>query len=144
MIVENYRLGKYLLTTDPEKTDINAVCEMLGKSYWASTRKREVIEVSIKNSLCFNLYDEHKQIGIARMITDHATFAYLCDVYIEEEYRGQGLGKWLLECILSYPSFKNIKRIDLSTSNAHELYRKYGFIESPKPQNMMMKINNDN
>lgn len=142
MKIENYSLEKYLLTTDPQKTDINAVCEMLGKSYWANTRDRETIEVSINNSLCFNLYYENKQIGIARMITDHATFAYLCDVYIEEEHRGHGLGKWLVECILAHPSFKNIKRIDLSTRDAHELYRKFGFSAVPKPENLMMKVNN--
>lgn len=141
MIVENYRLGNYLITTDPKKTDTDAICTMLGKSYWANTRKRETIEKSIKNSLCFNLYNDGKQVGLARIITDHATYAYLCDVYIEEEYRGQGLSKWLLECILSYPSLKNIKSIHLATRDAHELYRKYGFTEVPKPENLMVRVN---
>jgi N-acetylglutamate synthase-like GNAT family acetyltransferase len=146
MIVENYKRGKYLLTTDPKKTDIDAICEMLGKSYWANTRTRDVTEISLMNSLCFNLYDEneHKQIGIARMITDCATYAYLCDVYIEEAHRGSGLGKWLIECILSHPSIKDLKRIDLSTRDAHELYRKFGFTEPPKPQSMMVKVRANN
>jgi N-acetylglutamate synthase-like GNAT family acetyltransferase len=141
LIIENYRLGNYLITTDPKKTDIDAIYTMLGKSYWANTRKRETIEKSVKNSLCFNLYNDSKQVGFARIITDHATYAYLCDVYIEEEYRGQGLSKWLMECILSYPSLKNIKSIHLGTRDAHELYRKYGFTEVPKPENLMVRVN---
>jgi len=144
MITETYKRDKYLLTTDQEKADINAICEMLGKSYWANNRKRDVIEASLKNSLCFNLFYEDDQIGIARMITDYATFAYLCDVYIEEEHRGHGLGKWLIECILSHPGIKDLKRIDLSTRDAHELYRKFGFTELPRPQNMMMRTKVEN
>lgn len=136
----NYEKGDYLLTTNPDKTDLEAVCSMLSKSYWAANRRKDVIENSLKNSLCFNMYYGSKQIGIARMITDHATFAYLCDVYIEEDHRGHGLGKWLMECILSYPSFVNIRRIDLATQDAHELYRKYGFTEVTRPQNMMWRI----
>lgn len=141
MKAENYIKDNFTITTDPNKIDVNRVCELLGKSYWANTRKREVIEESLKNSLCFCLFAEDKQIGIARMITDHATFAYLCDVYIDEAYRGHGLGKWLMECILSHPSFVNIKRIDLSTRDAHELYRKFGFTEVTRPQNVMWRVN---
>jgi N-acetylglutamate synthase-like GNAT family acetyltransferase len=141
MKIENYIRDNYLITTDPEKTDLDAVCKLLGNSYWAKNRKRETIEESIKNSLCFNLYASDKQVGIARIISDFATFAYLCDVYIDEEYRSHGLGKWLMECILSHPSLKNIRRIELTTSDAHELYRKYGFKEVSEPQKLMMKIN---
>lgn len=137
MMIEEYKLDNYLITTDPAKTDLDAVCDMLAKSYWANARKREVIQRSIENSLCFNMYDGVRQIGFARIITDHAVFAYLCDVFIEEEYRGRGLGKWLMECILSYPSLRNIKRIELATRDAHELYRKYGFTEVPHPENIM-------
>jgi GNAT superfamily N-acetyltransferase len=140
MKVENYKRDNYLLTTDRKKTDIDSICGMLAKSYWANTRKREVTETALENSLCFNLYCEDKQIGIARMVTDYATFAYLCDVYIEEDYRGNGLGKWLIECILSHPGIKDLKRIDLATRDAHELYRKFGFAELLKPESRMERI----
>lgn len=138
---ETHKGNEYTITTDPRKIDLDAVCSMLKKSYWASNRKRETIESSINNSECFSLYCGDRQIGFARMVTDYSIFAYLCDVYIEEDYRGRGLGKWLIESILSHPAFKNILCIDLSTRDAHELYRKFGFNELPKPENFMIRIN---
>lgn len=141
MKIENYKRDNYLITTDPEKTDLEAVCEMLKKSYWANNREKSTIARSMKNSLCFNLYLEDKQIGIARMVTDQAVYGYLCDVYIEEAYRGNGLGKWLLESILAHPIIKELAVIDLGTRNAQEFYRKYGFTEAPKPQNIMKRFN---
>jgi GNAT superfamily N-acetyltransferase len=142
MVITNYKKDNFLITTDRAKTDIEAVCAMLSRSYWANTRPREVIEKSIENSLCFNLFDDLKQIGFARVITDYSTLAYICDVFIDENYRGCGLGKWLVECILEYPDFKNIRRTELSTKDAHELYRKYGFTELPHPENVMHILRN--
>jgi len=137
MIIKNYKWDNFFISTDPELSDIDAICSMLAKSYWASTRSRDVIKNSLKNSLCFNLFDGQRQIGIARVITDHATFAYLCDVFIEEEYRGRGLGKWLLECILDYPTLKEIKKFMLATRDAHNFYRKFGFEELQNPEKYM-------
>lgn len=137
MIIKTYRQGDFLVSTDTEMSDIDAICSMLAKSYWASTRTKDVIEKSLKNSLCFNLFYGERQIGFARVITDHATFAYLCDVFIEEEYRGKGLGKWLLECILDYPTLKGIKKFMLATRDAHNFYRKFGFKELENPEKYM-------
>jgi GNAT superfamily N-acetyltransferase len=83
----------------------------------------------LENSLCFGLYDQDKQVGIARVVTDYATFAWLCDVFIDEGYRGKGLGKWLVSVILSNPELKGVRRWLLITRDAHGLYRRFGFSE---------------
>ena len=138
MVYEKYEKEKYTISTDPDSTDIEAVHMMLSKSYWAQTRPREIIEISIKNSLCFNLFDGTKQIGFARVVTDYAVFAYLCDIYIDENYRKSGLGKWMLQCILSSSALKNVKRILLATKDAHEFYKKFGFTALEDPNKYMV------
>jgi len=142
-MIINFSKDNYLITTDRNKIDINAVCSFLAKSYWASNRKKETILTSIENSLCFSLFREDKQIGIARVITDCATFAYLCDVYIDQSYRGKGLGHWLMECILSHPSLRNIGRFCLVTKDAHDFYRNHGFSELKHVEKYMEKLNID-
>lgn len=126
-----------LVSSDRKKIQVDTVCKMLKSSYWAAKRPREVIEKSIENSLCFGIYDGSRQIGFARIITDYSIFSYLCDVYIDEEYRGRGIGKWLVECILKWKDDNSISRMMLSTADAHELYRKFGFKELENPGKMM-------
>ena len=92
-----YEKDDYNISTDFQKIDIDVVCSLLAKSYWANSRKRDVIIKSLENSLCFSLFHKDKQIGLVRVITDYTTFAYLCDVIIDEEYRHKGLGIWFLE-----------------------------------------------
>ncbi|HWR10130.1 GNAT family N-acetyltransferase [Sporomusa sp.] len=137
----SYRRGDFIITTDRNKVDLEKVTEFLGKSYWANTRKKDVIVKSIDNSLCFSLYHAAEQIGFARVITDYATFAYLCDVFIHEAYRGQELGKWLVECIVTNPSLAGLRRWSLATNDAHGLYKKFGFKELSTPEKFMEVFN---
>lgn len=123
----NLQKDRFLISTDPALLDLEAICSFLSRTYWAQNRPREIIERSLPNSLCFGVYDGKKQVGFARLVTDNVTFAWLCDVFIEEEYRGQGLGKWLMSAIVSHPDLINIRRILLVTRDAHGLYRHYGF-----------------
>jgi GNAT superfamily N-acetyltransferase len=130
----------FLISTDPQKLDLEAIQGFLARSYWAAQRPRAVIERSIQNSLGFGLYHHQKQIGFARAITDYATFAYLADVFIQEEYRGQGLGKWLIEIITGYPDLQMVRRWTLATADAHKLYSQYGFTPVQKPENWMERF----
>lgn len=99
----------------------------LTNSYWAEGISKEIIRRSIEGSLCFGVFENDRQVGFARMITDKATFAYLADVFIIEEYRGLGLSKWLMEVIMSHPGLQGLRRMMLATKDAHELYKKFGF-----------------
>ena len=107
--------------------DIDLIHSFLSRSYWAEGITKEIIMRSVEGALCFGVFENEKQIGFARMITDKATFAYLADVFIIEEYRGLGLSKWLMEVIMSYPDLQGLRRMMLATRDAHELYKKFGF-----------------
>jgi len=107
--------------------DIDLIHSFLTRSYWAEGISKEIIRRSIDGALCFGVFENDRQVGFARMITDRATFAYLADVFIIEEYRGLGLSKWLMEVIMSYPDLQGLRRLMLATRDAHELYKKFGF-----------------
>jgi GNAT superfamily N-acetyltransferase len=117
----------FLVSTDKTKLDIGVIHGFLSRSYWARNIPISVVERSIENSLCFGVYDGRKQVGFARVITDHATFAYLADVFILEEYRGRGLSRWMLDCIMSHPDLQGLRRWLLATRDAQGLYHKVGF-----------------
>ena len=138
-IIESHR-DTLLISTDPSRLDLNAISDMLSRAYWAKNRTREVITRSMQNSLVFGVYDSDHQIGLARVVTDHATFAWLCDVYILEEYRGRGIGKWLMETILARPDLQGMRRFLLATRDAHELYSRYGFTPLHNPSRWMEKF----
>src|SRR5262249_58666442 len=91
------------------------------RSYWAEGRPLEVARRSLENSLCFGLYEEGRQVGLARVVTDRATFAWLCDVFVLEAYRGRGLSKWLVECVMSYPALQGLRRGLFATREPHGL-----------------------
>lgn len=129
----DYKKDDFYITTDFDKIDIDVVCSLLGQSYWASYRKKNVIVKSLKNSLCFSLFEEDKQIGLIRVITDYATFAYLCDIIIDEKYRHKGLGIWFLECVFKHPELQNLRKWSLTTKDAHEFYKKLGFNHLSNP-----------
>jgi len=128
------RRDGYLISTDPARLDVAAIHAYLTRSYWCPGIPRDVVERSVRHSLCFGLYHGAAQVGLARVITDSATYAYLCDVYILEEHRGQGLGKWLMETVLSHPSLQGLRRFMLATRDAHGLYQQFGFREVAEPQ----------
>lgn len=139
--IVNYEKDDFYISTDFSKIDINSVCSLLAKSYWANTRKRDAIVRSLENSLCFSIFHKDKQIGLIRVITDYATFAYLCDVIIEEEYRHKGLGVWSLECVFKHPDLQNLRRWCLATQDAHEFYKKFGFNSLSNPERFMEIFN---
>ena len=132
-LIETHR-DSFTISTDPARLDVDVICDFLTRAYWANTRPRPRTELAFQNSLAFGLYDGDKQIGVARVVTDYSIFAYLCDVFIHEEYRAQGLGKWLLQTILEHPDLKEVRRWLLVTKDAYELYKPFGFelIEDPE------------
>ena len=119
--------GEYTISTDPDKLNADAIYDYLSQSYWAAGRPRDVVIKSLKHSLNFGLYHDERQIGLVRVITDYATFAYLCDVYVLEAHRKQGLSKWLMRCVKEHPDLQNIRRWLLVTRDAHGLYAQFGF-----------------
>jgi GNAT superfamily N-acetyltransferase len=118
----------YTISTDASLVDIEAVHGYLsGQSYWATGRSLETVRRSIEHSLCFGVYDATGgQAGFARVITDYATFGWLCDLFILDAHKGRGLGKWLVQTIVAHPDLTSVKRIQLATRDAHELYSRYG------------------
>lgn len=130
---------EFIISSDKSMIRLEDVFEMLKKSYWAAARSKEIIIKSIENSFCFGVYHKNKQIGFARMITDYATYAYLCDVIIDEEYRGQGIGKALVGYIMEKPELEDVRSMWLSTSDAHKLYEKYGFEGVNDTSKLMIK-----
>lgn len=136
--IHHERQGQFLLSTDKSKLDVTTIHNFLKASYWAKDVPISVVEKSISNSLCFGVYEFDKQIGFARVISDYATFAYFSDVFILESYRGQGLGTWLIKSILEYSELQNLRTWLLSTADAHELYRQFGFKSLPLPERLMI------
>ena len=132
---------EYTIDTNPEKVDAGLVYRFLSdESYWAKDRTQKEVNRSIENSLNFGVYKKDAMVGFARVVTDYVAFAYLADVFIVKEERGKGLGKYLVNFILEFPSIKNTKRWMLGTMDAHELYRPYGFSEMAEPHRWMEKI----
>jgi N-acetylglutamate synthase-like GNAT family acetyltransferase len=117
----------FVLTTDKAKLQIDVICGFLARSYWGSGRRREAIIRSIENSLCYGIFHDGRQVAFARLVTDLATFAYLCDVFVDEAYRGRGLSKWMMADIMENPDFSDLRRFFLVTKDAHSLYEKFGF-----------------
>lgn len=135
---------KFEISREAEKMQIDAIHDFLStKSYWAKNIPIEVVKKAISNSIPFGIFYDGRQIAFARVITDKATFAYLADVYVLEEFRGQGLSKWLLEFILQQEDLKNLRRFILATWDAHKLYEQFGFKLLEKPERMM-EIKNEN
>src|SRR4051812_7219311 len=103
--------GLYTITTDILKLDVNVIHQFLSEeSYWAKGIPKNIVEKSISNSLCFGLFFQSSQIGFARLVTDKATFAYVADVFILQEHRGKGLGKWLMKTMQAHPELQNLRR----------------------------------
>jgi GNAT superfamily N-acetyltransferase len=135
-----WQQGEFTISTDRNRLQIEAIHKFLSEeSYWAQTRTREQTETAIKNSLPFGVYKGENQIGFARIVTDYATFAYLGDVYVLEEFRGQGLSKWLMETIVGHPDLQGFRRWVLATKDAHTLYEKFGFHALVHPERWMEK-----
>jgi GNAT superfamily N-acetyltransferase len=132
------RRGPYFLSTDPALLNVALVHRFLcEESYWAPGIPREIVERSLRNSLCFGLFHESRQIGFARVVTDRATFAWLGDVFVLDEFRGEGLGKWMIESLLTHPDLQGLRRILLGTRDAHGLYTQFGFTPLGDPSRFL-------
>lgn len=128
----------FTISTDPTKLDHAVIYDYLhNHAYWSLGRTRETIEKSLRHSLVFGVYDGVAQVGMARIISDYAVFAYLCDVFILPTHQGHGLGKWLMECVRAHPDLQGLRRWTLATRDAHGLYRQYGFSELSAPERWM-------
>jgi GNAT superfamily N-acetyltransferase len=130
-----YHQGGFVVSTDPSRLDLAVIHDFLARaSYWARHVPLSVVQKSLDNSLCFGVYDGDRQIGFARVVTDRAVIAYLADVFILEEYRDRGLGKWLIRCIVEHPELQGLRRWMLATHNAHGLYAQVGFSPLSHPE----------
>lgn len=129
--------GPIDVDTDPARLDLALVHGFLSASYWARGIPLEVVERSIRHSLCFGLYEGPAQIGFARVVTDRATFAYLADVFVLESHRGRGLARLLMAAIVAHPDLQGLRRWMLATRDAHGLYAQYGFTALPAPEVFM-------
>jgi len=139
-MVHEVRHGDLLVSTDRSRLDLDVIHGFLSGSYWATGISRDTVERSIEHSLCFGAHDGGRQVGFARVITDRATFAYLADVFVLESHRGRGVGKRLMECIVSHPELHGLRRWTLFTRDAHGLYRQYGFAEARYPERLMERL----
>jgi GNAT superfamily N-acetyltransferase len=133
------------ISTDPARLDVEFIHDFLtNRSYWAPGISRELVERSIRHSLCFGVYTAAgQQVAFARIISDRATFAYLCDVFVLEEYRGQGISKQLMQYITDHPELQGLRRCMLGTRDAHSLYEQFGFTALANPQRFMENAKHD-
>lgn len=130
--------GEFTISTDKTRLDADLIQNFLNQeSYWARTRTPEQTLTAIENSICFGVFHGERQVGFARVVSDRATFAYLGDVFILQEYRGRSLGKWLMEAVVSHPELQSLRRWVLATRDAHTLYEKYGFQDLVHPERWM-------
>lgn len=138
-LIEYYN-NPYCISTDPARLDREFVHDWLANvSYWAQGRSRDIVDTCIEHSVCFGVYESNQQIGFARLVTDHTTFGWLCDVFIAESHRGRGLGKWLINCITGYAA-EHVPdaTLLLATRDAQGLYRDYGgFAPLDNPEKWM-------
>jgi len=137
-----WQKGDYTISTDSARLDHTAIIAALHETYWAAQRQPTTIVRSLTHSFCFGVYYNQQQIGLARVVTDYAVFAYLADVYILAEHRGHGLGKWLVQTVLAHPDLQGLRRWLLATRNTHGLYAQVGFIPIVSAEPWMEIFNN--
>jgi GNAT superfamily N-acetyltransferase len=147
--------GQYLVSDDPARLDATAIHAYLSSSYWCENIPREVVDRALANSLCVGAYlvsgassvapgaRKDKQVGLARIVTDYATFAYLCDVYVLEEHRKHGLAKALMAMLVAHPRLQGLRRWNLVTRDAHKLYTQFGFTAIAHPDRYMERLFRD-
>ncbi len=141
-ISREWTRGEYTISTARERLDLDVIHGFLSASYWAEGRSRERVALSLEHSLSLGLYHGREQVGLARVVTDYVVIAFLADVFVVEGHRGKGLGKWLVETVLSLPELQPMRRWLLGTRDAHDLYRKFDFVE-PTPGILMERVDRD-
>ena len=131
---------EHTISTDKARLDVPLVHAFLSEeAYWSLGRERSVVERSIEGSLCFGIYDREGQVGFARLVTDYATFAWVCDVFVLPRARGKGLAKWLMQIVVEHPEVRGLRRWMLGTRDAHGLYQRVGFLPPLEPQRYMVR-----
>ncbi len=136
--------GELELSTDRARLQLPTLHGFLKRSHWAANRSLETLHKSLEHSLCYGVYSADKQVAFARVVTDYSTFAYLCDVFVDEAFRGQGLSKWIMEAILAEKDLQGLRRFLLATKDAHGLYARFGFQPlTSEEQFRLMGIRND-
>jgi GNAT superfamily N-acetyltransferase len=142
--MQHAAVAGYEISTDAERLDINVIHKFLAdESYWARGVPRSTVEKAVENSICFGVYTDTAQIGLARVVTDKATFALLADVFILKEHRGKGLSKWLMQCVIEHDHLQGLRRLLLLTSDAHSLYGQFGFRPLGAPSRFMEVLRAD-
>jgi N-acetylglutamate synthase-like GNAT family acetyltransferase len=142
MEISEYGREGFVVSTDPGRVALDVVYGYLARSYWSRGIPLAMVKKALKHSLCFGVYSgEGAQVGFARVISDYATYAYLADVFILEDYRGKGLSKWLMECILTHPELQTVRTFFLATRDAHGLYEQFGFKPVEEPGRYMVRRN---
>lgn len=136
-MAEEWQRGEYTISTDKSRLDLQAIHAFLRTSYWSQNVPFALVERAIEHSMVFGLYKATQQTGMARVITDRATFAYISDVFVLEPHRGLGLGVWLMEVVRSHPDLQGLRRLLLATRDAHGLYQKAGFTPLNAPERFM-------
>ena len=138
-----WKKGQYHLNTEKSTLDLPMIHHFLYTSaHWAVGRPMNIVRKSIENSLCFGLYEGEKQIGFARIVSDYATVGWICDMFILPPYRGKGLGRWVVECMMEHPEIVGLRRILLNTRDAHDLYKNYaGFRTLLSPESWLERFN---
>lgn len=131
------------VSTDTARFDLDLMHHFLARTYWSPGIPRDIFERALANSLNFGAYADDGQIGFARVVTDRATFAYLCDVFVLDAWRGRGVSKFLMECVMSHPELQNLRRLMLATADAHGLYRQFGFEPIARPERLMEIVTPD-
>ena len=138
------RIGSYTMCDDPARLDLRAIHAYLSRSYWSPDIPLEIVERAVRGSLCVGAYDSAgAQVGLIRVISDYATFCYVCDVYVLEEHRGQGLSKAMLAMVMDHPRLQGLRRWSLVTADAHGLYRQFGFTAVAQPERHMERLDAD-
>ncbi|MBB5394458.1 GNAT family N-acetyltransferase [Mucilaginibacter sp. AK015] len=135
---EAFEKKGFLISTDKTLLDFDVIFNYLDQqSYWATHISPQRLKTAIQNSLCFGVYKDDAQVGFARVITDMATFAYLCDVFVLPDYKGNGLSKWIMQTIMNHPDLQGLRRWSLATRDAHGLYQQFGFTPLTNPDQWM-------
>jgi GNAT superfamily N-acetyltransferase len=137
------RRGAFEISTDLTRFDLPRIQQLLAATYWATGIPQDVVARSLTHSLSFGVFAGPQQIGLARAVTDRATYAYLCDVLVDETHRGQGVGRWLVETVLAHPDLQGLRRLQLVTRDRHPLYRPFGF-QSPAHPDRHLEITRPN
>lgn len=141
--VREWTRGEFVASTDPQRLDVAAIHAFLSeRSYWAQGVPLDTVRRSIEHSLTIGVRHGEQMVGFARVVTDYSVIAYLADVFVLEEYRGRGLGKWLVELVTAHPDLQGLRRWLLATRDAHGLYRRFGF-QPADPERLMDKLDAD-